>query len=191
LTDVFATASQFKTQDADGKSKFKRSVQMTSGLSTLLELREAIGFLGERSHYGWWPTAFYEASSRSFLEPVFTKTTMTAQYHGVVAAARRLHDEHLNVGSFHLFRLPEEIEQDLHNLLRNRVDDPRHMKYQGKENALDFLNRVAGSAPKGSEGPVAIGDIKDVSSTRAISAIAGAYVWAFSRNTKTYPYLVG
>ena len=164
---------------------------MTTGLSTLLEMRKAIGFLGERSQYGWWPTAFYEASSRSFLEPVFTKTSVVAQYHGVVAAARRLHDEHLSVGSYHLFRLPEEIEQDLYNSLRNRANDPKNMKYQGKDNALEFMNRVAGSAPKGSEGPVAIGEINDVSSTRTISAIAGAYVWAFSRNTKTYPYLVG
>jgi hypothetical protein len=164
---------------------------MTSDLSTLLEMREAIGFLGERSHYGWWPTAFYEASSRSFLEPVFTKTSIAAQYHGVVAAARRLHDEHLSVGSFHLFRLPEEIEQDLHKLLQDMMKKAKNMKYRDKENALDFLNRLAGSAPKGSEGPVAIGEIKDVSSTTTIGAIAGAYVWAFSRNTKTYPYLVG
>ena len=164
---------------------------MTTGLSTLLKMREAIGFLGERSQYGWWPTAFYEASSRSFLEPVFTKTSVVAQYHGVVAAARRLHDEHLSVGSFHLFRLPEEIEQDLHKLLQEINDNTKNMKYQGKENALDFLNRLAGGAPKGSEGPVAIGEIKDVSSTKMISTIAGAYVWAFSRNTKTYPYLVG
>lgn len=164
---------------------------MTTGLSKLLEMREAVGFLGERSQYGWWPTAFYEASSRSFLEPVFTKTSMAAQYHGVVAAARRLHDEHLSVGSFHLFRLPEEIEQDLHKLLQEIKDNTKNMKYQGKENALDFLNRLTGGAPKGSEGPVAIGEIKDVSSSKTIGTIAGAYVWAFSRNTKTYPYLVG
>ena len=88
---------------------------MTSALSMLLEIRGPVGFLGECSQYGWWPTAFYEASSRPFLEPVFTKTARSAQYHGVVAAARRLHDEHLSVGSFHLFRLPEETEQDLHN----------------------------------------------------------------------------
>ena len=41
-----------------------------------------------------------------------------AQYHGVSEAARRVHDEHLSVGSFHLFRLPEEMEQDLHALLQ-------------------------------------------------------------------------
>jgi hypothetical protein len=167
------------------------TTSMTSGLNTLLELRVLVGFLGERSQYGWWPTAFYESSSRQFLEPVFAKTSRSAQYHGVVAAARHLHDQHLSVGSFHLFRLPEEIEQDLHKLLQDGTTNSKNIKYQGKDNALNFLNRLAVSAPKGSEGPVAIGEIKDVSSTRVLGAIAGAYVWAFSRNTKTYPYLVG
>jgi len=40
-----------------------------SYLPTLLQMRLLVGFLGER-----------------------------AQYHGVLEAARRLHDEHLNVG---------------------------------------------------------------------------------------------
>ena len=74
-------------------------------LPTLLQMRMLVGFLGERAQHAWWPTAFYEPSSRHFLEPVFVKTARLAQYHGVVEAARRLHDEHLSVGSFHLFRL--------------------------------------------------------------------------------------
>ncbi len=164
---------------------------MTSGLSTLLEMRKAIGFLGERSQYAWWPTNFYESSSRPFLEPVFTKTSSSAQYHGVVAAARRLHDEHLSVGSFHLFRLPEEIEQDLHKLLQEVNADVENNIHQEKQRALAFLNKITSNPPKGNEGPIAIGEINDVSSTRMLGAIAGAYVWAFSRNTKTYPYMVG
>ena len=49
---------------------------------------------------------------------MFSKTSRLAQYHGVLEAARRLHDEHLSVGSYHLFRLPEEVEQDLHALVQ-------------------------------------------------------------------------
>lgn len=71
-----------------------------SHLGKLLQMRLLVGFLGERAQFGWWPTAFYEASSRQFLEPVFSKTSRLAQYHGVVEAARRLHDEHLSVGSY-------------------------------------------------------------------------------------------
>ena len=83
-------------------------------LNNVLAMRCLVGYLGERAQFAWWPTAFYEPSSRLFLEPVFAKTSRLAQYHGVIEAARRLHDEHLSVGSYHLFRLPEEVEQDLH-----------------------------------------------------------------------------
>src|SRR5690606_20401440 len=90
-------------------------------LTGLLRLRFAVGFLGEQAQYAWWPTAFYGPSSRLFLEPVFSKTSRLAQYHGVLEAARRLHDDHLNVGSYHLFRLPEEIEQDLHAAVQSSL----------------------------------------------------------------------
>ena len=42
-------------------------------LSTFLQLRLSVGFLGERTQFAWWPTAFYEPSSHLFLGPVFSK----------------------------------------------------------------------------------------------------------------------
>ena len=86
-------------------------------------MRHLVGFLGEQSQFGWWPTAFYGSSSRLFLEPIFSKTSTLAQHYGVVEAARRFHDEHLSVGSYHLFRLPEEIEQDLHEMAQTKSGD--------------------------------------------------------------------
>ena len=85
----------------------------------ILRLRIVVGYLGESAQYAWWSTSFYEPSSRLFLEPVFSKTSQVAQYHGVIEAARRLHDEHLSTGSYHLFRLPEELEQDLHAMVQS------------------------------------------------------------------------
>lgn len=45
-----------------------------SKTEAILQLRLLVGFLGERAQFGWWPTSFYEQSSRLFLEPVFPKT---------------------------------------------------------------------------------------------------------------------
>lgn len=160
-------------------------------LPTLLQLRMLVGFLGERAQYAWWPTAFYEASSRLFLEPVFSKTSSLAQYHGVLEAARRLHDEHLNVGSYHLFRLPEEVEQDLHAIIQSSegkglaAQTPR-----SKEAALDALTRLAATIDAFSEGPVAVGSINEINFPETLNAIAAAYVAAFTQSTRTYPYLV-
>jgi hypothetical protein len=163
-----------------------------SYLPTLLQIRMVVGFLGERAQYAWWPTAFYQVSSRLFLEPVFTKTSRLAQYHGVLEAARRLHDEHLSVGSYHLFRLPEEVEQDLHAMVQSSAGEKVvNLAQQSKDVALDELNRLAAMGGNSSVGPMAIGNIKDLDSKDTLKALAAAYLSAFARNTKTYPYLVG
>ena len=163
-----------------------------SYLPTLLQMRMLVGFLGERAQCAWWPTAFYESSSKLFLEPVFSKTSRLAQYHGVLEAARRLHDEHLSVGSYHLFRLPEEVEQDLHAIVQSSAgEDLANPAPKGKEAALDELKRLAATSSSSSVGPTAVGSIKDLDSTDTLKAIAAAYLSAFNQNAKTYPYLVG
>lgn len=163
-----------------------------SYLTTLLQLRVLVGFLGERAQCAWWPTAFYEASSRLFLEPVFSKTSRLAQYHGVLETARRLHDEHLSVGSYHLFRLPEEVEQDLHVMLQSSAgEELASQAPPSKEAALDALKRLAVANCASSVGPTAVGSIRDIDSTDTLTVIAAAYLSAFTQNAKTYPYLVG
>ncbi|GAA0229041.1 hypothetical protein GCM10009125_17540 [Castellaniella daejeonensis] len=163
-----------------------------SSLTNLLRLRVIVGFLGERAQCAWWPTAFYESSSKLFLEPVFSKTSRLAQYHGVLEAARRLHDEHLSVGSYHLFRLPEEVEQDLHAIVQSSAgEELASQTPQSKEAALDALKRLAATSGTASVGPTAVGSIKDIDSTDTLKAIAAAYLSAFTQDAKTYPYLVG
>lgn len=163
-----------------------------SNLPTLLEMRMLVGFLGERAQCGWWPTAFYEFSSKNFLEPVYSKTLRLAQYHGVLEAARRLHDEHLSVGSYHLFRLTEEVEQDLHSILQSDIKkELASQAPQSKEAALDALKRLASSGGIAHEGPTAVGSIQDIDSADTLKYISAAYLWAFSHDTRTYPYLAG
>lgn len=158
----------------------------------ILKTRLLVGYLGERAQYAWWPTAFYETSSRMFLEPVFSRTSRLAQYHGVLEAARRLHDEHLSVGSYHLFRLPEEVEQDLHSLVQSpEADDFALLEMRSKVAALGNLKDLAGAVLVKSVGPTAIGNIGELDAPNTVKAIAAAYVSAFSQDTKTYPYLVG
>lgn len=163
-----------------------------SSLPTLLQMRVLVGFLGERAQFAWWPTAFYEASSHLFLEPVFSKTSLLAQYHGVLEAARLLHDEHLSVGSYHLFRLPEEVEQDLHALIQSQEGETLAGQVpQNKEAALEALKHLASATPSKSVGPTSVGSIKVLDSGDTLKAIAGAYLSAFSQKVITYPYLVG
>jgi len=162
-----------------------------SHLPTLLQMRLLVGFLGERTQFAWWPTAFFEPSSRLFLEPVFVKTSRLAQYHGVLEAARRLHDEHLSVGSYHLFRLPEEVEEDLHALMQSSAGEELASKaIQSKEAALDSLKHFGAMCAPSSVGPTAVGNIKELYSAATIKLIAGTYLSAFLQSTETYPYLL-
>jgi hypothetical protein len=160
-------------------------------LYTILSLRQLVGFLGERAQYGWWPTSFFGDYSMRSLEFVAPKTAMLAQYHGAIEAARRLHDEHLSVGSYHLFRLPEELEQDLHALVQSAEGATviRELPTD-KESALSSLARMSDAAVVVAEGPVKVGSITALGEADTTKAIAGVYMKALSANVKAYPYLV-
>ena len=155
-----------------------------------LNLRLLVGYLGERSQFAWWSTTFFDASSRAFLEPVFAKTSRLAKYHGVVEAARQLHDSHLSVGAYHLFRLPEEMEQDLHVYMRDGADVQALLDgLNSKDTAVAALEGVAGKAGVLKEGPVAVGKIQDLDAADTIAKIATAYLPAFRKDARCYPYL--
>ena len=162
-----------------------------SYLSTVLQMRLIVGFLGERPQFAWWTTSFFGDYSLRSLEFVTPKTSLLVQYHGVVEAARKLHDEHLNVGSYHLFRLPEEVEQDLHAMMQSGVGTELAKQVpQDKDAALAALKTLAGVIPSAAVGPTAVGNIDQLSAGETLKSIAGTYVSAFSQNAQIYPYLV-
>ena len=164
---------------------------MNSYLIRILQLRLLVGFLGERSQHGWWPTSCFGDYSMRSLEFVAPKTASLAQYHGVIEAARRLHDEHLSVGSYHLFRLPEEVEQDLHALVQTTQGAAIISELpKDKETALASLATMSNAGVKAAEGPVSVGSISALSEPDIAKSIAGVYVNALSVNVKAYPYLV-
>ena len=157
----------------------------------IIELRCLVGFLGEKSQFNWWPTSFYEATSIRFLEPVFSRTAPIAQYHGTVEAARRLHDEHLSVGSYHLFRLPEEVEQDLQDAMQAQLSDVFELsKIADQDTALSALSSTSTPRSESGSGPVMIGKIEDVRNFALLDNLTATYRSAFAANSQAFPYLV-
>lgn len=156
----------------------------------LLKTRLLVGFLGEKAQFSWWQTSFFEPSSSLFLEPVFSKTFRLAQYHGVLEAARLVHDEHLSAGSYHLFRLPEELEQDLYTAFQTTGSDlVTSDAFSSKEEALRTLASMAGSTSSTTVGPTQIDNFSALDSLDTISKIVAAYVSAFKHDTHVFPYL--
>jgi hypothetical protein len=158
--------------------------------SALLRVRLLVGFLGEANQYGWWRTSFYQPSSHHFLDPIFPRTATLAQYHGVVEAARLNHDENLSAGTYHLFRLPEEVEQDLHALMQENAGQGANGDLQDTASALAALKSSARAGTASTVGPTAVGNIQDLKSPDTLQQIAGVYTMAFERGVKSYPYLV-
>lgn len=156
----------------------------------LLRLRLLVGYLGERKQHAWWQTGFFEPSSSAFLSPVFTKTVPLAQYNGIREAARLAHDDHIGVGRvFHLFRLPEEVEQNLHLAMREQApDSPLLKECADPKSALQALASFGDAATALHEGPLSMGKVEGLLNGKGLAALASTYRFAFEANIKTYPY---
>lgn len=123
---------------------------------------------------------------------MFARTAPLAQYHGVKEAARRVHDEHIGIGRvFHLYRLPETLEQSLFELLQEPAAAiAAHPDLTSQAVALDALQSFFKTASAGQEGPIQIGTSADLDDGAWISAAAGGYYAAFTQGRRSYPYLV-
>src|SRR5262245_40507807 len=135
------------------------------------------------------------AIQESFLlDPVFARTSKLAQYHGVREAARRLHDEHIGLGRvFHLFRLPEEVERDLHRRVEEQTEvESLFDTLAARETALSALATLAeGDREEPAEGPISVGKAKELLTNKAIKEMARCYSAAFKRGIRSYPYVLG
>jgi hypothetical protein len=161
-------------------------------LQRIANLRVLVGYLGEKAQFGWWPTEFYTPSSAAFLSPVFARTAPLAQYHGVKEAARRVHDEHIGVGRvFHLFRLPETLEQSLFEWLQEPAcAAAAHPDITSRDTALEALQSCFQTNVAAPEGPIQIGTGADLDGEGWLGAAARCYHGAFTKGTRSYPYLV-
>lgn len=156
----------------------------------IVRLRFLVGYLGERSQANWWPSEFLAKQSEAFLAPVFPKAWLLAKLSGVTEAARRVHDERIGVGRvFHLFRIPETIEQRCFEI----VQAPPVIGGVGKvlncaETVAATLKDLAKTAWFAEEGPVRVGKKSDLDKPDWISRVAGLYAGAFEGGFQTFPY---
>ena len=149
-----------------------------------------IGFLGEKNQFDWWNCSFLSPTSHAFLNPIFPKSLVQAQYTGVCQAATIFHDEHIGLGqNYHLYRLPDPLEQLLFASLKDKdFTDELKDKLKSTDEALSRLKQLGGSSVDKSEGPVVIGDFSDSNLTDMTAAVLSHYLSAFEHNYKTFPY---
>ncbi len=159
-------------------------------LDVLATLRATVGYLGEREQFGWWQSSFFSSMSGTFLKPVFGKTALMAQCQGVTQAAARVHDVRIGVGDvYHLFRLPEDMEQRVARVLLDlRFQQRLLVNIASTDAALELIRATTAKEGSTAVGPVYIGDSHMLRDESGWSAAAGHYVRAFEGKTEAYPY---
>lgn len=155
-------------------------------LSEIIQLRRIVGFLGEKEQFGWWQSSFYSPVSTAFLYPIFTRTQSLAQLNGVARAAALVHDEFIGVGAvYHLFRLPEGMEQRIVREMQTRHAPEAPL---AQAEALAWLREQAGETPVATIGPVRIGRIADLRDPASWAKVAALYLYVFESGERIYPY---
>jgi hypothetical protein len=157
----------------------------------IIGLRLAVGVLGEHGQAAWWPSMFLGQHANAFLSPIFGSKTRMAQYHGVTEAACRVHDERIGVGRvFHLFRLPETIEQRMSTAFQeDGLSWDMTRCFESTEGAESILAGLAKGPVAVKPGPVRLGGADMINSSEGVALVAATYRAAFDAGIKCYPYL--
>ncbi len=157
----------------------------------IASLRLAVGMLGERGNAGWWTAGFLSPTSTAFLAPVFGSNIFQARYQGVLDAAKRVHDERIGVGHvFHLFRLPEGMEQRLFEAVQSGGSDLTKM-ISSSDSAKVTLESFVSKAMAARLGPALMASSETFDSAAGIGEVASLYSAAFGAGTLCFPYIVG
>ena len=163
----------------------------TNQFENLAVKRTVIGYLGEREQFGWWQSSFFTKGSSSFLSPVFGRTQLLAQYNGVSRAAGLVHDQRIGVGSvYHLFRLPEDIEQRIQHILHSsELEKVIRNILISKESAIGYLRKDSLAGQTKAMGPTRVGSTKNMDNEKFWNSVFGTYLHAFENNLEIFPYI--
>lgn len=158
-------------------------------INQIAKLRVLVGYLGEKDQFNWWASSFFSKSSDAYLSPIFTKSIFLAQYTGVKEAASIVHDERVGLGDvYHLFRLPEYVEQDLMKLFRDTMymEEMRNV-ITDKES---ILGQLCDDYSEIIEGPMNVCTIKEFFNQENINIVSSMYYTAFVNGKTVYPYFI-
>jgi hypothetical protein len=159
----------------------------------ILRLRAVVLALGESASPAWWKTEFMNETGLRFLERLYPRTSFLAAVHAAGKAAHEAHDRAVGrVGVYHLFRLPEGLETELHRMPPDPADDffPTFRNAMGRPGELMKLlaPMCGGKRADDATGARKIGTEKDIMTTEGIRKTAAVYHAAFAQNKATFPY---
>jgi hypothetical protein len=159
-----------------------------------LRLRALVLALGESVPSPWWKTGFMNETGFRFLERLYPRTYFHAAVHAAGKAACDVHDGAVGrIGVYHLFRLPESLEADMHAIPPTENEDFLSIfrRCLGKpEELMEMLLTLCGSeeGTDAAPGPRRIGAVADLMTLPALGRTASFYHGAFSLGKRAFPY---
>jgi hypothetical protein len=166
-------------------------VESLSGVQQLALLRAIVAALGERATPPWWRTQFLTEVGLRTVARIVPRTAVPAAVTSTSNAARIEHDRWIGIGRrFHLFRLPSQTEHAVEIAFRETGIQSRIKEaVQGRESLLEALAVLAGSLTQSPmEGPVALGDMRQIGKPAANAGLGAHYLAAFTADVRSFPY---
>jgi hypothetical protein len=170
-------------------STFNIKTDRETRIRTLAKLRVSVAYLGESDQFGWWRTSFLSPTGQRYLEFNFPRTVLSAGVNSASQAAKELHDRRIGRNRvFHLFRLPHDIEQDLHLLLASEFKTELDGLIQRRELAMKALAELAEGERMEVEGPISISGTDQMTYKLSLRRTAACYFAAFEGGKQAFPY---
>jgi len=158
-----------------------------------IRLRALISALGESSNPAWWKSEFMNETGLRFLERLYPRTFVRAAVHAAGRAACEIHDRTVGrVGVYHLFRLPESLEVEMHKVAPSE-DDDFYKRFRSclsqQDNLMEMLAPHCNDmGSKADVGPKRIGAASDATTIEGLVTVASVYRNAFRQGKQAFPY---
>ena len=90
-----------------------------------------------------------------------------------------------------MFRLPEDIEQGIHELVGAEPPAEALDAAADEQKAMEFLRLHSGEAGAGAEGPTLVGTVGVLRDLASWAQVAALYLAAFESGREVFPYFAG
>ncbi|MBD2769376.1 BrxE family protein [Hymenobacter sp. BT664] len=148
-----------------------------------LLLRLQVAYAGETSAPAWWPTSCLTADAALDFKHLFADAAPAVAWQLSSQAACQAHDKWLSGMDYHLFRLPEGLEEAIyHTGLQLPVAHAQ--QWLEEKEALWTATKSADPA----SGPQRLGSSADLLSGAALPALRACYGAAFQGGVQVFPY---
>lgn len=170
-----------------GSAKVGRSMAPPVIAPGVARGRLLVGALGER--LGWWPSRFTDEAARRSLERLFPRTAQRAALESVAEVARKDHDEKFMLGkdSFHLFRLPSDIEDRVQEWLAS-PDLELLWPPQDVGELLKLIAELGVEGKPAGSGPLRLGKPSRLRQLVGVREALAVYVQSAAAQARSVPY---